>query len=165
MLDLWMLARRSTLATWSSTQEVLSLSSAESEYGQRSEMCSCGNRVGQHDFFAGTQSSRTNLDRRCSSTRAGSPQWERRHPSHRNQALLAAAEREKLGAQNRKIRGTVNLDDLMTKHLDGKRLTTLCDLLSMKHISGKPNPLPKLAIDAEYITRASRTLAAITLVR
>ena len=31
-----------------------------------------------------------------------------------------------------KIRGTVNPADLMTKHLDGKRLVMLCELLNIK---------------------------------
>ena len=30
-----------------------------------------------------------------------------------------------------KIRGTVNPADLMTQHLDGKRLVVLCDLLNI----------------------------------
>ena len=64
------------------------------------------------------------------------------------------------------IRGTVNPADLMTKHLDGMRLTTLRDLLSMKqHVSGRPNSAPKLAIDTEHIAQASRSLAAMPLVK
>ena len=62
-----------------------------------------------------------------------------------------------------KIRGTVNSADLMTKHLHGKRSTTLCGLLNIKHISGGTNSAPKLTIDTEYITDAKR--AAMTLVR
>ena len=41
----------------------------------------------------------------------------------------------------------------------------LCDLLNIKHISGRPNSAPKLTMDTEYISRASRALAAMTLVR
>ena len=64
-----------------------------------------------------------------------------------------------------KIRGTVNPADLMTKHLDGKRLVTLCELLNIKRINGRPSSAPKLTIDTEYISRASRALAAMTLVK
>ena len=41
----------------------------------------------------------------------------------------------------------------------------LCDLLSIKHISDRPSSAPKLTVDTEYISRASRALAAMTLVR
>ena len=64
-----------------------------------------------------------------------------------------------------KIRGTVNPADLMTKRLDGKRFMMLCDLLSIKRISGRPSSAPKLAMDTEFISGASRALAAMTLVR
>ena len=67
-----------------------------------------------------------------------------------------------------KIRGTVNPADLMTKHLDGKRLVLLCELLNIKRIDGRPSSTPKLTIDTEYISRASRAsraLGAITLVK
>ena len=52
----------------------------------------------------------------------------------------------------------------MTKHLGGKRLTMLCSLLSIKRISGR-NSAPKLTLDTEYISRESRAVAAMTLVR
>ena len=56
--------------------------------------------------------------------------------------------------RRRKTRSArLNPADLMTKHLDGKRLTTLCELLNVKHISGIPNSVPKLAIDTEYVAR------------
>ena len=61
-----------------------------------------------------------------------------------------------------KIRGTVNPADLMTKHLDGKRCVMLCDLLSIRHISGGPSSAPKLETDTEYISRASRALTTMT---
>ena len=64
-----------------------------------------------------------------------------------------------------KIRGTVDPADLMTKHLDGKRLVMLCELLNIKRIDGRPSSAPKLTIDTEYISRASRALAAVTLVK
>ena len=53
------------------------------------------------------------------------------------------------------IRDTVNPEDLMTKHLYGKRLVTLCGLLNIKRIDGRPSSAPKLTIDTEYISRAS----------
>ena len=37
-----------------------------------------------------------------------------------------------------RIRGTVNPADLMTEHLDGKRLVTLCELLNIKRVDGRP---------------------------
>ena len=46
-----------------------------------------------------------------------------------------------------KIRGTTNPSDLMTKHLDGKRVTMLCDSLSIKHICGRPSSALKLTLD------------------
>ena len=53
----------------------------------------------------------------------------------------------------------------MTKHLDGKRLVTLCELLNIKRVDGRPSSDPKLTIDTEYISQASRALAAVTLVK
>ena len=44
-------------------------------------------------------------------------------------------------------------------------MTKLCDLLSIKRISGRPNSAPKRTLDTEYISRAARALAAMTLVR
>ena len=41
----------------------------------------------------------------------------------------------------------------------------LCDLLNSKHIGSRPSSAPKLRMDLEYISRASRALAAMTLVR
>ena len=64
-----------------------------------------------------------------------------------------------------KIPGTVDPADLMTKHLDGKRLMMLCDLLNIKHIGGRPSSAPKLTIATEYISRASRAQGAMTLVK
>ena len=55
--------------------------------------------------------------------------------------------------------------DLVTKHQDGRCLVMLCDLLSIKRIGGRPSSAPKLTMDTEYISRASRALAAMTLVR
>ena len=63
------------------------------------------------------------------------------------------------------IRATVNPADLMTKHLDGKRLVMLCELLNISCIDGRPSSAPKLTIDTEYIPRASRALAAVTVAK
>ena len=52
-----------------------------------------------------------------------------------------------------------------TKHLDVKRLVTLCELMNIKRIDGRPSSAPKLTIDTEYISRASRALPAMTLVK
>ena len=89
---------------------------------------------------------------------------ERRNQAYGNEVLMAAAEREKPELRIEKIRGTVNPADLMTKHLDGKRLVMLCELLNIKRVEGRPTSAPKLTIDTEYISRASRALAAVTLV-
>ena len=55
------------------------------------------------------------------------------------------------------IRGTVNPADWMTKHLHGKRLKNVVQLLSIKHISGRPSSAPKLTLNNEYISHASRS--------
>ena len=52
----------------------------------------------------------------------------------------------------------------MTKHLDGKRLMMLWDLLNKKHVGGRRSSAPKLTMDTGCISRASRALAAMTLV-
>ena len=63
------------------------------------------------------------------SSRAVLPQWEWRHHTHENTLLLAAAEREKQRAADRKDpQHGQNAADLMMKHPDGKRLTMLCSL-------------------------------------
>ena len=54
---------------------------------------------------------------------------------------------------------------MITKHLDGKRLVTMFELLSIKLVDGPPGSAPKLTIDTDYISRASRALAAMTLVK
>ena len=89
-----------TLATWSSTQKVVSLSSAESEY--RSMVRCASEAIGLANTIRELGHEAHVLDRRCSSTRAGPPQRERRHQTHGDKVLLAAAEREEPGAQDRK---------------------------------------------------------------
>ena len=53
----------------------------------------------------------------------------------------------------------------MTKHLDGSCLMMLCGFSNIKHIGGRPISAPKLTMDTDYISRASRAPAATTLVR
>ena len=47
----------------------------------------------------------------------------------------------------------------------GNVLVILCELLNIKRIDGPPSSAPKLTIDTEYISRDSRALAAVTLVK
>ena len=75
----------------------------------------------------------------------------------------SAAERKDHELRIGKIRGTVSAADLMTKHVDGQRLTTLCDQMSIKHNDRRPSSAPKLTIVTKYIGHASRALAAMTL--
>ena len=72
-------------------------------------------------------------------------------------------QKEKTGAQDREDPRHSQSRRLMTKHLDGKRLVTLCELLNIKRVDGRPSSAPKLTLDTEYISRASRALAAVTL--
>ena len=90
------------------------------------------------------------------------PVREGRNQAYGNEVLLAAEKNQELRIE--KIGGTVNPADLMTKHLDGKRSVMLCELLNIKRIDGRPSSAPKLTIDTEYISRASRALAAMRLV-
>ena len=69
--------------------------------------------------------------------------------------VLAESENKELLIE--KIRITVSAAELMTKHVDGKRLTVLCRLLSMKNTLADETP--------SYISLASRALAAKLLVR
>ena len=123
-----------TLATWS-TQKVVSQTNAEPE---------CCSMV------------------RCASESIGLVNTIRElgHETHvriwtdaaaaRGLALRSGGTRRKCFYQelrSEKIRGTVNPADLMTKQLDGKCLVMLCDLLSIKRISGRPNLAPKLTVD------------------
>ena len=95
---------------------------------------------------------------------AGSPQWERRHQTHGNQVLLAPAEGEKPRSSGSK-RFVVQsiLPTLLARHLDGKRLATLCDFWNIKHINGRPNSAPKLPTDTEYITRVTQQTKLLCL--
>ena len=152
-----------TSAILSSTQKVVSLSGAESEHSM--VHCASVSRVGQHGTRVGTRGSRANLDRRCSSTRAGPSKPERRHQAHGNPVLLAAAEREKPGAPDRK--GQWNRQ---SRRCDG-------EATGWKAFDNAGRPIEHEAHQwtaqlstkssrlTEYIARVSRTLAVMTLVR
>ena len=54
-----------------------------------------------------------------------------------------------------KIRGTVNPADLLTEHLEGKRLMMLCDLLKIKHIGSRSSSAQKLTSEQVPNSRLS----------
>ena len=62
-----------------------------------------------------------------------------------------------------KIRGAVNPADLMTKHLDGTTMRTMCGLLDLKFETGRAAAAPKLEKDSGYVTRCAKLLAAVSL--
>ena len=98
-----------------------------------------GRWTGQHDTRAGTRRSRANLDKCCSSTTADSPQWkwrQREDPRH-DQPRCVGDETP----------GREALDDFV-------------QLVENQTHSGRPGSAPKLILDIEYISRASRALAA-----
>ena len=84
------------------------------------------------------------------------PQWERRHQARGDEVLLAAR-KDQWHSQVRRLddetSGWKTFDDVV-------RL-----VFTSKQIGGRPSLVPKLAMDTEYISRASRALAAMTLVR
>ena len=154
-----------TLATWSSTQKVVLMSSAESEYYSKvrcaSEAIGLANTTRELGHEAQVRIWTDAAAARGLALRSGSgaiKQMETKYvwlqQKEKNQELRIE-----------KIRGTVNPADLMTKHLDGKRLVMLCELLNIKRVDGRPSSAPKLTSDTEYISRASRALAAVTLVK
>ena len=146
-----------------STQKVVSLSSAESEYYSMVRCASEAHWIGQHDTRAWTRSSSANLNRCCSGARTGSPKRDRRNQAYWKRSAFGCSRKRRTRSSGiDKIRDTVNPADLMTKHPDGKRLVMLCELLNIKR---RPSSAPKLTIDTEYISRASRALAAVTLVK
>ena len=57
-----------------------------------------------------------------------------------------------------KIRGTFNPAKSRTKHLNKKRSVTLCEVLNIKRVDGRHSSAPKLTIDTESISRASRAI-------
>ena len=152
-----------TLATWSSTQKVMSLSSAESEYFSMvrcvGEAIGLANTIRELGHEAHVRIWTDAAAERGLALRIGSGAIK-----HMERKKIYLQQKEKIRELRiEKIRGTVNPTDLMTRHLDEKRLVMLCDLLNIKHISGRPNSAPKLTMDAEYISHALRALAAMTL--
>ena len=118
------------LATWSLTQKVVSLSSAESEYYS---MLTCASEA-----LGLANTIRESWDTK--------PAYESGQTLQQHEGWLSAVEAapsntwkpRTCGCSRRrkiqelrieKIRGTVIHADLMTQHLDGKRLTKLCELL------------------------------------
>ena len=154
-----------TLATWSSTQKVVSLSSAESEYYSMvrcaSEAIGLTNTTRELGHKAQIRIWTYAAAARRLALRSGSGTI--KHMETKYFGLQQKEKNQELKSDI--IRGTINPTQLMTKHLDGKRLVTLCELLNIKRIDGRPSSGPKLTIDTEYISRASRALAAMTLVK
>ena len=150
-----------TLATWSSTQKVVSLSSAESEYYSMGRCASEANGLANTIRELGHEAQVRIWTDCCSASRTGSPKRERRNQTRGDEVLLAAAEREKPRAQDRED----PRHGQSRRLVDGKRLVTLCELLNIKRLDGRPTSAPKLTIDTEYISRASRALAAVTQVK
>ena len=140
-----------TLATSSSTQKVGSVSGAESECYK---LVRCGSEaigLANTKRLLGHEARLRIWSGRCCSTGGlvlGSGSGIK-HMGIKCFWLQCKEKNQELKIE--KIRG-----------LDGKRLTTLCDLLNIKHISGRPNSAPKLTSDTEHITCAQR--AAMTLV-
>ena len=161
-----MLARWTTyLATWSSTQKVVSLSSAESEYYSMVR-CASGaiglaNTIRKLGHEAQIRIWTDTAAARGLALRSGSGTI--KHMETKYFWLQQKEKNQELRIE--KIRGTVNPADLMTRHQDGERLVTLCELLNIKRVDGRPSSTPKLTIDTEYISRASQALAAMTLVK
>ena len=154
-----------TLATLSSTQNVVSQSSAESEYHGMvrcaSEAIGLANTIRELGHEAQVRIWTDAAAARGLALRSGSGAIKHLETKY----FWAAAERENQELRIEKIRGTVNPADLMTKHLCGKRLLMLCELLNIKRIDGRQSSAPKLTIATEYIAQASRVLAAATLVK
>ena len=127
-----------TLATWSSTQKVVSLSSAESEYYR---MVRCAMQVRLSDWPTRYESLDTKF--KCESG-----QMLQRHADWLSEAGAAQSNtwrRSTFGSRKRKTRSSGSRrseaqsipKDLLTKHLDGKRLLTFCELWNIKRIDGE----------------------------
>ena len=125
-----------TLATWSSTQKVVSLSSAESEHysmvlcaseaiGLTSTIRELGNEA-QVRIWTDAAAARGLALRSASG--------EIKHMETKYCWLQQKEKNQELRIE--KIRGTVNPADLVTKHLDVKRLVMLCELLNIKRVAG-----------------------------
>ena len=94
----------------------------------------------------------THLGNLVVNTENCAPKRERRNQAYGNEVLLAAAEREEQGAQDRED----------TRHSQSRRFD---DETYGWETFGDVVQAPKLTIDTEYISRASRALAAVTLVK
>ena len=79
--------------------------------------------------------------------------------------LDCGRKKKKTGAHDREGPWHSQSRRLNDEHLCGKRLVTLCELLNINRVDGRPSSAPKLANDTEYISRASRALAAVTLLK
>ena len=154
-----------TPATWSSTQKVVSLSSAESEYYSMvlcaSEAIGLANTIRELGHQAQIRVWTDAAAARGLALRSGSGTI--KHMETKYFWLQKKEKNQELRVE--KIRGTASPTDLMTKHLDGKRLVTMCKRLSIKRVDGRPSSAAKLTIDMEKIFRASRALAAMNLVK
>ena len=124
-----------TLATSSSTQKVVSLSSAKSEYYSMvrcaNEAIGLANTIRELGHKAQIRIWTDAAAARGLALRSGSGTI--KHMETKNCWLQQKEKNQELKIE--KIRGTVNPADRMTKHLDGKRLITLCELLNIKRIS------------------------------
>ena len=116
------------LETWSSTQKVVSLSSAESEYCSMvrcaSEAIGLANTIRELRHEAHVRIWTDAAVARGLALRSGSGAI--KHMETKYFWLQQKENDQELTIQ--KIRGTVNPADLMTEHLEGKRLMMLCDL-------------------------------------
>ena len=138
-----------TLATGSSTQKVVSLSSAESEYHSMvrsaSEAIGLANTIRELGHQAQRRDWTDAAAARGLALRSGSGTI--KHMETMYFRLLQKEKNKELRIE--KIRVTVNPADLITKHLDWKRLVTMCELLSIKMVDGPPSSAPKLTNDTE----------------
>ena len=126
-LDICMRVGQHTLATWSSAQKVVSLSSAESEYYSKvrcaSEAIGLANTTRELRHEAHVRIWTDVAAARGLALRSGSGAIQ-----HLETKYFRLQQKE----ENQKIRSTVNPADLMTKNLDRKSLVMLCDLLNIK---------------------------------
>ena len=137
-----------TLATLSSTQKVVSPSSTESEY---CSMVRCTSEAGWSTLYESWDTRPTFEFGQLLQQHVG---WLAMKHMEKTYFWLQQKEKnQEFGID--KICVAVNPADLMTKHLDGKRLVMMCDLLNIKRIGGRPSSAPKLTMDTECISHAS----------
>ena len=127
-----------TLATWSSTEKVVLLSSVESEYYS---MVRCaGEAIGLANTIQelGHQA-QIRIWTNAAAARGLALRSRSGTIKHMETKYFWLQQKEKnQELRIERIRGTVNPADLMTEHLDGKRLVTLCELLNIKRVDGRP---------------------------